>query len=170
VTDILGETRTSLQKALDYARSVDSVMDCVVPVFSTYWFMKAQGHPVRPEVAAAQSLVETGRFHFGRMVDPRYKNPCGMRTGVIMVNEGEVPCNHERYKDWNDGCCAHLDHLALYAGAGGFPATGRTRDPRHFPYLFGTCKTVESLGIWTGSKDNVTYGASILKHMNGMIS
>ena len=47
---------------------------------------------------------------------------------------------HKRFDSWEDGISAHVDHLALYAGAAGYPKEG-TLDPRHFESLFGRCPT-----------------------------
>jgi N-acetylmuramoyl-L-alanine amidase len=168
MTPILGKSPVTVSQALSYAQSILANMNHCEPVFLTYWYLAAVGHPVRADVAAAQSLMETARFNFGRMVTPEYCNPSGCRTAKIFANEGEVPANHERFKDWADGCAAHMDHLALYAGAFGYPARGQTRDPRHFPYLKGTCTTVERLGVWTGGANNTSYGLAVLRHMEGM--
>jgi hypothetical protein len=55
---------------------------------------------------------------------------------------------------------AHLDHLALYAGAAGYPRSA-TPDPSHFASISGTAPTVEALsGKWAPSAD---YGASIVR-------
>ena len=70
---------------------------------------------------------------------------------------------HKRFATWEDGISAHLDHLALYAGANGYPKSN-TMDPRHFAYLFGTCKYVEDLGgRWAPSND---YGRKLLNYVN----
>jgi hypothetical protein len=55
---------------------------------------------------------------------------------------------------------AHLDHLALYAGARGYPKR-HTPDPRHFPFLHGRARTVQALGgAWTPSR---SYGREIVR-------
>jgi len=168
VTQILGMSVATATQALEYAESVSANMQHCQPVFLTYWYLEAIGHSVRADVAAAQSLVETARFNFGRMVTAEYCNPSGCRTAKIFAGEGEIPANHERFKDWADGCVAHMDHLALYAGAAGYPKRGQTRDPRHFPYLKGTCTTVEQLGVWTGNPTGTAYATAILSHMRKM--
>ena len=80
---------------------------------------------------------------------------------------------HKKFDNWDQGVIAHLDHLALYAGASGYPKNiyqdkwigsnlnnNETYDPRHFNYLHGKCKTVNSLGgNWAPSP---TYGVEIL--------
>ena len=55
----------------------------VVPL---YWEL-APPLGVRPEVALAQAMVETANFTFPRRehtVSPEHRNPCGMRTRVIV--------------------------------------------------------------------------------------
>jgi hypothetical protein len=55
---------------------------------------------------------------------------------------------------------AHLDHLALYAGARGYPKR-RTPDPRHFAFLHGRARTVQALGgAWAPSR---SYGREIVR-------
>ncbi|HZK57045.1 MAG TPA: cell wall hydrolase, partial [Clostridia bacterium] len=87
-------------------------------------------------------------------------NPCGMKTSAGGPNND--PSAHQRFGTWEQGIRAQVGHLALYAGADGYPQ-GDTPDPRHFAYLHGTAKTVEELGgKWAGS---ATYGTDIVKMM-----
>lgn len=74
---------------------------------------------------------------------------------------------HKRFKDWREGITAHLDHLALYAGAAGYPCSG-TPDPRHFAFLHGTARTVESLGgKWAPSS---AYGTNLVSKLGNLRS
>lgn len=55
---------------------------------------------------------------------------------------------------------AHLDHLALYAGAPGYPRAD-SPDPRHFDFLAGDAPTVEQLsGRWAPA---ASYGPSLVR-------
>jgi hypothetical protein len=57
------------------------------------------------------------------------------------------------------GVAAHLDHLALYAGARGYPKRA-TPDPRQFGFLRGRARTVQALGwAWAPSR---SYGREVL--------
>jgi hypothetical protein len=95
------------------------------------------------------------------MLDESFHNPCGMKE-----NSAISDCEKSSYKtfrSWEEGIQAHVDHLALYAGAAGYPKAS-TPDPRHFPYLRGTVTTVEALGgKWA---PNPSYGAEIVQMMN----
>ncbi|WP_249725593.1 S-layer homology domain-containing protein, partial [Paenibacillus dendritiformis] len=93
-------------------------------------------------------------------IDASYKNPCGLK---VTAGGGDYQASaHKRFTDWREGITAHLDHLALYAGAAGYPRAG-TPDPRHFAYLLGTAKTVESLGgKWAPS---TSYGQKLVQYL-----
>lgn len=112
---------------------------------------------VNPLVTYCQSAKETGYFKFGGVLDITYNNPCGMKNST---GGGDYDSNaHKRFKNWEEGIQAQIDHLALYAGATGYPKVG-TPDPRHFAYLLGTAKTVEELGgKWAPSE---SYGKEII--------
>ena len=122
----------------------------------------AVSNGIDPVVLISQAMVETGFFKFGGVIDVSFKNTCGLKT---TKGGGNYDANaHMRFKTWQDGIQAHADHLGLYAGASNCPkyspecathqnveykANGTTKDPRHFTYLYGKCKTVESLkGTW----------------------
>lgn len=113
---------------------------------------------VNPVVTYCQSAKETGYMKFGGVLNANFNNPCGLK---ISAGGGDKDPNaHKRFKDWNEGIQAQVDHLALYAGAAGYPKAG-TPDPRHFPYLKGAAPTVESLGgKWAPS---ASYGTDIVK-------
>ena len=113
---------------------------------------------VNPVVAYCQSAKETGYMKFGGVLDISFNNPCGMK--VSAGGGDKDPNAHKRFKNWEEGIQAQVDHLALYAGAPGYPKAD-TPDPRHFSYLKGTAKTVEELGgKWAPSK---SYGTDIVK-------
>lgn len=113
---------------------------------------------VNPIVTYAQSAKETGYMKFGGVIDITYNNPCGMKTSQGGGNKD--PNAHHKFKSWDEGIQAQVDHLALYAGI----VTPNSPDPRHFPYLANKpIKYVEELsGKWAGSK---TYGQEIVKLM-----
>ena len=56
---------------------------------------------------------------------------------------------HQKFDSWDEGVQAHMDHLALYAGANGYPKNN-TYDPRHFVTIKGKATTVNSLGGLNG--------------------
>ena len=126
----------------------------------------AVNNGIDPAVLIAQCMLETGYFKFGGVIDASFHNTCGLKTTKGGSNYSANA--HMRFKTWKEGIQAHADHLALYAGAKNFPkyspncashpndkykSNGATQDPRHFTYLYGKCKTVESLeGTWATSK------------------
>lgn len=120
---------------------------------------------VNPVVTYAQSAKETGYFKFGGVLDITFNNPCGMK--VSAGGRDKDPNAHQRFKNWEEGIQAQVDHLALYAGAPGYPKTD-TPDPRHFNFIKGTAPTVEELGgKWAPSQ---SYGTDIVKMMKELES
>lgn len=129
------------------------ISEKIINLIDYYWeFSKEHGN-VNPVIAYAQAIVTIEQ----NKVDYNYFNPGGIKDAK--VNSLGV---HE-YKKFNsliDGIKAQLDHLALFGGAEGYPRID-SKDPRHFKYLFGSCKTIDSLsGKWDSDKD---YGDNIIK-------
>ena len=123
---------------------------------------------INPAVSYAQFAHETGFLYKVKSaagLDETYHNPCGLK---VPQGGGDYDKNaHMKFATWEDGISAHLDHLALYAGAKGYPREN-TLDPRHFPYIFGNAKTVEELSRkWAPSAE---YGQKILKYVKEMES
>jgi len=151
--NILGPSKLTPEAAAAWAVSRGAT-DLFASLASLYWAY-APERGVRPEVAYAQSAKETGFGNFGGVITPQYRNPCGLKT--TDGGENSDPDAHQKFPTWEVGVIAHLDHLALYAGAIGYPLGG-TPDPRHFPSLFGKAPTVEELsGNWAGEG----YGESL---------
>lgn len=122
-----------------------------------YWEL-APPRGIRPEVAYAQSAKETAYGNFGGVIDATFRNPCGLKTAA--GGSDSDPDAHQRFASWYQGITACIDHLALYAGAAGYPRPD-TPDPRHFPSIYGTARTVERLGAaWAPAPD---YGFSIVE-------
>ena len=123
---------------------------------------------INPAVSYSQFAHETGFLYKVKSaagLDETYHNPCGLK---VQQGGGDYDKNaHMKFATWQDGISAHLDHLALYAGAKGYPKEN-TLDPRHFPYLFDSATTVEELGgKWAPS---VEYGQKLLKYVKEMES
>ena len=124
------------------------------------FFAVATKAGVDPAVVYCQSAKETAFGKFGGVLDASYHNPCGLKTTA--GGGDKDPAAHTRFACWEDGISAQVDHLALYAGAPGYPRPG-TLDPRHFPQIAGTANTVEALsGKWAPS---ASYGADIVGMM-----
>lgn len=113
---------------------------------------------VDPVGQYVQSCKETGYGKFGGVLDATYKNPCGLK--ITQGGGNYDPHAHKRFKDWAEGIEAMRDHLALYAGAPGYPRKD-SPDPRHFGWIKGVAPSFEDLSTrWAPSK---TYGQSIVK-------
>jgi hypothetical protein len=122
-----------------------------------YWRL-APPRGVRPDVAYAQAAKETAFGRFGGVLDASYHNPCGLKRPAGGGNFD--PFAHERFRTWRTGVTAHLDHLALYAGARGFPRA-HTPDPRQFRFLYGRARTVGALGsAWAPAPE---YGRDVAR-------
>lgn len=139
-------------------------------VIDIYWDLGAR-IGVRADVAFAQACKETNFGKFGRAVTQDHCNPCGLKIPDPAGKADDDPTAHQKFPTWEVGIRAHLEHLALYAGAPGFPLTytktspttwsGATADPRHFSFLYGKAKnSVEALsGAWAPA---ASYGPSIV--------
>lgn len=152
---ILGEPRVSEVDAVYWA-GMHAATGVFADLADLYWHLAPRVGGVRPEVAYAQAAHETGFGHFGGTdpvfsVDQTAHNWCGLKT-----HDGSATA---RFPDDPTGVVAHLQHLALYAGAGGYPLVGAV-DPRHFASILATAQTVESLGGHWAPDPN--YGISVV--------
>ncbi|PZM61839.1 N-acetylmuramoyl-L-alanine amidase [Paenibacillus dendritiformis] len=167
--NILGKASATVEQAREWARSKNAPAE-FVELADLYWELAPQHGGVDPAVAYVQFAHETGYlYRDGRSaagIDASYKNPCGLK---VTAGGGDYQASaHKRFRDWKEGITAHLDHLALYAGAAGYPRAN-TPDPRHFAYLLGTAKTLEALGgKWAPSPTYGTRLADELSKLRGM--
>jgi hypothetical protein len=115
---------------------------------------------VDPVAAYAQAAKETAYGRFGGGLDTSFCNTCGLKTKQGGADSDKNA--HARFNSWREGVTAHIDHLALYAGAPGYPKAG-SPDPRQFFEVFGKAKFVEDLGgAWAPASE---YGLEIVKLM-----
>ena len=155
-TSILGPATATLEQCQEWAKSKKATQTFInnLPIY----FKKCANVGINPVVAIVQYAKETGYGKFGGVLTEDFKNPCGLK--IPAGGDCKDPEVHKRFATWEDGIKAHIDHLALYAGAEGYPKSD-TLDPRHFSYLKGKCKTVEALsGNWSPSS---TYGNDLVK-------
>ncbi|WP_018883478.1 polysaccharide deacetylase family protein [Paenibacillus massiliensis] len=158
-TPILSAPRATVQQAKAWAES-KGASAVFIELADIVW-NEAPAVGVDPLVVYTQSAKETGYGNFGGVLDDMFMNPAGLKTqaGGSDIDQGA----HQRFFSWEEGVRAQIDHLALYAGARGYPRTD-TVDPRHFPHLMGKATTVESLGgAWASSP---TYGIEIVNMMS----
>lgn len=153
---IISKTNVAIEQMKEWAKKkgANQLFIDLAPIF--YNISVKAG--VNPLVTYCQSAKETGYMKFTGVLNSSFNNPCGMKTSE---GGGDTDPNaHHRFKSWEEGVQAQVDHLALYAGAVGYPKAG-SPDPRHFPYLKGNAPTVESLGgKWAPSS---SYGSDIVK-------
>ncbi|HHX37001.1 MAG TPA: hypothetical protein GX717_03355, partial [Clostridiaceae bacterium] len=164
---ILGVATATPEQAKAWAESKGAAT-WFIDEIPTFWRV-ATAAGVDPIVAYAQSALETGYGKFTGVVRESYHNPCGMKTTVGGADSDITA--HCQFDSWETGIRAQVDHLALYAGAPGYPkpvsAQGahivgndyESPDPRHFPYLFGLAEMVWELGgKWAPSSQ---YGENV---------
>ena len=165
ITDIkiISETEVTAKQAEQWAKS-NGATDTFVGLAQLYWKYAPEHGNVNPAIAYVQAAKETGYGKFGGVLNESYKNPCGMKT--VVGGSDTDPNAHQRFNTWDEGVQAHLDHLALYAGATGYPRSN-TYDPRHFVTIKGKAVTVNALGgKWAPS---LTYGEEINKLYNNLL-
>ena len=157
-TPIIGPATGTAAQGRTWAKS-KGASDTFIRLADIFWNV-ATAVGVNPVVAYCQSAKETGFGNFTGVLDDSFMNPCGMKTSG--GGDNYDPNAHQRFASWEQGIAAQIDHLALYAGAAGYPKAN-TPDPRHFPFIKGKAKTVEDLGgNWAPS---ATYGNDIVKMM-----
>ena len=140
--NIISKTEVTVKQAESWAKSKGAT-DTFVSLAKLYWEYAEKCGDVNPGIAYVQAAKETGYGKFGGVLDESYHNPCGLKTSQ---GGGDYDPNaHQRFNSWEEGIQAHLDHLALYAGASGYPKK-TTYDPRHFVTIKGKAPTVNSLG------------------------
>ncbi|WP_306433465.1 polysaccharide deacetylase family protein [Paenibacillus faecis] len=157
-TYILSAPRATVQQAKAWA-SAKGATEVFINLADIVW-EEALKAGVDPTVVYCQAAKETGFGKFGGILDETFNNPAGLKNQTGGSDTDHTA--HQRFFSWEEGVQAQVDHLALYAGAPGYPKLD-TPDPRHFPALQGKAVTVEALG---GSWASVpTYGVEIVKMM-----
>lgn len=193
--NILSKPTATLNQCINFTKNIKSANEIcfdLIPII----YNESIKRNINPAIALAQAYKETGYFNFKGVLDASFHNVCGLKNPA---GGGDKDKNaHKKFPNWETGIVAYLDHLALYAGANSYPKysheldnyyksrglnydavnlkkNGETEDPRHFIYLHGKCKTVESLsGNWAPDKnygnDIINIVRSIEKSSNTSIS
>ncbi|MGL4450957.1 MAG: N-acetylmuramoyl-L-alanine amidase [Sarcina sp.] len=152
LTPIIGGEIPEKNQAKQWAKN-KKCSEEVIKLVDLYWNLYVKKDGVNPAIAYSQALIETDKASLIMDDIKNYFNPGGLKE-----DKSE---KYKKFTSWKEGVEAHLDHLALYAGAKGYP-NKESLDPRHFSYLFGVCKNVENLsGKWSSDPD---YGINILKY------
>ena len=163
-TDILSEPTVTIQQMKQWAKTRASNRE-FIDLAELYYHLSLERN-INPAISYAQFAHATGFLYSIKSaagLDASYHNPCGLK---VPQGGGDYDKNaHMKFATWHDGISAHLDHLALYSGAKNYPKKD-TLDPRHFQYLLGTAKTVESLsGKWAPSQ---SYGDKLKVYIKEM--
>ena len=157
-TAIIGTPLASQQQCVDYLLSINpSPAISVSPKeLVSYYYEEGEREGIRPDVAFAQALKETGFFRYGGTVTPDQNNYCGLGTTSTEVKGAYFATSQL-------GVRAHIQHLLAYASTRhpAFPIV----DPRYSlvrsVYGTGTLGNWQDLnGRWAVPGDS--YGHSIL--------
>ena len=161
--NIISDTHVTATQAKSWAKSKGAT-DTFISLADLYWKYSKKCGNVNAGIAYVQAAKETGYGKFGGVLNESYNNPCGMKKSS---GGGDYdPDAHQKFNSWDEGVQAHLDHLALYAGASGYPKS-KTYDSRHFATIKGKATTVNSLGgRWAPSN---TYGEEVNKLYNNLL-
>ncbi|SFC92056.1 N-acetylmuramoyl-L-alanine amidase [Clostridium uliginosum] len=154
---IISDSKVTVKEARKWAKSKGAT-ETFIDLADLYFKYSSDCGDVNPAIAYVQAAKETGYGNFGGVLDKSYHNPCGLKLKTVAEGSDTDKDAHQVFKTWDRGVQAHMDHLALYAGASGYPKND-TYDPRHFINIKGTAKTVNALGgKWAPS---ATYGEEI---------
>lgn len=154
--DIISSETAIAAQAMQWAKNKGAT-EKFIALANIYWSLSEKMGKVNPVIAYAQAAIETSYGKYNDKIDESYKNPCGLRKTDSSDDNKE---SYVTFQSWSSGISAHLDHLALYGGAEGYPKSNTT-DPRHFSFLLGRAKTaLELSGNWSPMR---TYGESIVK-------
>ena len=83
-------------------------LDCSIEEIVDLYWLEAEREGVRPDIALAQALVETGYFGYGGTVQPKQNNFCGLGTTGKKVKGA-------KFKTPEIGVRAHIQHLLAYS-------------------------------------------------------
>ena len=175
--NIVSTVDTSLEAVEAWARSKNAT-ETFIGLAKIYKKYAESRGGVNWVLAYVQAAKETGYGKFGGVLDESYHNPCGLKNPS---GGGDYDANaHKKFDNWEQGVIAHLDHLALYAAADGYPktsyvdswkdealASNETYDPRHIGWfgtisgILGKAKDVLSLtGSWASDPN---YGIELFR-------
>ena len=160
-TPILGKADITVDKAKAWAKA-NGGTDTFISLADRYWNLAPSRGGVNPAIAYVQSALETGYGRYGGVVPVTHMNPHGTKTNA--GTEDKNPAHHQKFASWDEGVTAHLDKLALYAGAAGYPRAG-TPDPRHFTWLKGEGTTIAKMAA-RYCPGNPNYASTVVSLLN----
>ena len=109
-TAIIGTPLASQQQCVDYLLSMNPNPEISVSPneLVAYYYEEGTREGIRPDVAFAQALKETGFFRYGGTVTPDQNNYCGLGTTSTEVKGAYFATSRL-------GVRAHIQHLLAYA-------------------------------------------------------
>ena len=156
---ILGTAMATEKQCVDYLLMNNPHPDISVSpeALVSYYYKEGAREGVRPDVAFAQALKETGFFRYGGTVTSDQNNYCGLGTTSATV-KGAYFSTSEL------GVRAHIQHLLAYASTR--RPTLPIVDPRYD--LVRSTYGARTLGTWTDlngrwAVPGHTYGQSIMQ-------
>ena len=160
-TVIRQSTTATIDQAKIWAKD-NNATSTFIDLADLYW-AAAQEAGIDPVVCYAQAAYETAFGQFGGVINASYCNPAGMK--IKNTGSDKDPKNYVKFASWKDGVQAHIDHLALLAGAPQYPKKS-SLDPNHITDLYLAAAGVEHLsGQWSAS---LAYHTPILNHMKNI--
>ena len=108
--DIFGTAQATEEQCVKYLLSVNPEPSISVTAreLVACYYEEAGKEGIRPDVAFAQALWETGFFRYGGVVLPEQNNYCGLGSTSEFVSGGYFPSARI-------GVRAHIQHLLAYA-------------------------------------------------------
>ena len=162
---ILGHPVATQEQCVRYLLSVNPRPAIAVTPerLVSYYYEEGEREGVRPDVAFAQALKETGYFSYGGTVTPDQNNYCGLGTTSTTVKGAYFGSSQL-------GVRAHIQHLLAYAST--HPPKAPIVDPRYD--LVRSVYGDNTLGHWEDlngrwAVPGYTYGQSILELFNNIL-
>jgi len=164
-TAIIGTPLASQEQCVNYLLSVNPhpAISVTPRELVSYYYEEGTREGIRPDVAFAQALKETGFFRYGGTVTPDQNNYCGLGTTSATVKGAYFATSQI-------GVRAHIQHLLAYA------STRRpvqpVVDPRY--NLVRTVYGTNTLGNWQDlngrwAVPGDSYGQSILSMFRAIL-
>lgn len=163
---IIGTPLASQQQCVDFLLSVNPAPNITVSPqeLVSYYYEEGAREGIRPDVAFAQALKETGFFRYGGTVTPDQNNYCGLGTTSSQVKGAY-------FGSARLGVRAQIQHLLAYASTRqpNMPVV----DPRY--RLVRSSYGTRTLGRWGDlngrwAVPGYTYGQSILSIFRAMLT
>ncbi|MCH3959040.1 MAG: glucosaminidase domain-containing protein [Selenomonas sp.] len=164
-SSIIGTPLASQQQCVDYLLSVNPTPNITVTPqeLVSYYYEEGSREGIRPDVAFAQALKETGFFRYGGTVTPDQNNYCGLGTTSSQVKGAY-------FDSAKLGVRAQIQHLLAYA------STRRPAEPVVDPRysLVRSSYGSQTLGTWDDlngrwAVPGYSYGQSIMSIFRAML-